>query len=85
MVLVAISYGSGGPSPYGSGGPLMREEDDCPLGASIRRTVRETGWISTEKGARTLPRQAKNSPLYNIRRSWDPRMGLVAHFAQARA
>jgi hypothetical protein len=28
----------------------MREEDDCPLGASISRTVRETGWIATEQG-----------------------------------
>jgi hypothetical protein len=65
--------------------PLMREEDDCPLGASIRQTMRETGWIATERGTRTLPRQAKNSPLYNIRRSWDLRMGLVAHFAPARA
>ena len=61
----------------------MREVDDCPLGPSIRRTVRETGWIATEKGARTLPRQAKNPPRYNIRLSWDPRMGLVAHFAPA--
>jgi hypothetical protein len=28
----------------------MREEDNCPLRASIRRTVRETGWIATERG-----------------------------------
>ena len=28
----------------------MREEDDRSLGASIRRTVRETGWIATEQG-----------------------------------
>jgi hypothetical protein len=28
----------------------MREENDCPLGASIRRTVRETGWFATEQG-----------------------------------
>jgi hypothetical protein len=63
----------------------MREEDDRPLGASIRRSVRETGWIATEEGARTLPRQAKNPPHYNIRLSWDQWMGLVAHFAPARA
>jgi hypothetical protein len=28
----------------------MHEEDDCPLGASSRRTVRETERIATERG-----------------------------------